>query len=153
MKYRIVVTLGPATAGPQQWRQLVTAGATGFRLNTSHLNLEQIDESLRRLADFLERLDRRPGGDPVPVVLDLQASKWRIGALETIGLAADQTVELVLEAGPAAVGRQQLPAIRIQGCDACRVTTAENLHELLIYGCNLFCCLSGICVRFHLFSL
>ena len=49
MKYEIIVTLGPASRTAAVWQELIKAGATQFRLNTSHLSPED-------LAGWLDRL-------------------------------------------------------------------------------------------------
>jgi pyruvate kinase len=113
MKYRIVATLGPATEDLESWRMLLEAGASAFRLNTSHLSLGELEIWLSRLEDFLSGIPEKEPPDSVSVVLDLQASKWRIGTAGASPaaprlLAAGATVELVLNEsasdGPAAGG-------------------------------------------------
>src|SRR5512138_1705711 len=87
MDYAIIPTLGPATESLEVLHALTAAGATAFRLNTSHLS-----------RDDLERwLDRLSGPSvPPPLVLDLQGSKWRLGQLPTFSLREGQRVDLVL---------------------------------------------------------
>jgi pyruvate kinase len=98
MDYQIVATLGPASQEEAVWLAMHSAGATAFRLNTSHLSLAQVTEWLRRLAIFLEAQHAS-----MPVVLDLQGSKWRVGRFEAFELAAGQRLRLFLgqEAGSA----------------------------------------------------
>jgi len=73
-QYQIIATLGPAVKS--RVPALIEAGATGFRLNCSHLTMEQ-------LSRWLIELERafRARGDAMPVWLDLQGSKMRIGRL------------------------------------------------------------------------
>ncbi len=69
-----ILTLGPATSSPDMMAALLgVAGA--FRLNASHL----VPESLAR---WLEALDRvfHSAGHTVPVYVDLQGAKMRIGS-------------------------------------------------------------------------
>ena len=40
MDYQIIATLGPSSAAPAVWMEMLAAGVTAFRLNTSHLSLE-----------------------------------------------------------------------------------------------------------------
>ncbi|NBF40113.1 MAG: hypothetical protein GVY14_06820, partial [Spirochaetes bacterium] len=87
--YEIVATLGPATASPDSWRALVEAGATSFRLNTSHLDVDELSGWLERLAAFSTAM-----GAAVPVVLDLQGSKWRLGRVADRHLGAGEVVVL-----------------------------------------------------------
>lgn len=97
MPYDLVATLGPASRTPAIWRAMLDAGATAFRLNTSHLTLDQ-------LHDWLDRLAPLTG---TPLVLDLQGSKWRIGQIEPLTLATGQAVQLIL--GNSATRSDQLP--------------------------------------------
>jgi pyruvate kinase len=92
MDYAVIPTLGPATETDHAVRALREAGATGFRLNTSHLALDG-------LHTWLDRLARAFGSPlPVPVVLDLQGSKWRLGDFAPLVLAPGTRVRLVLAA-------------------------------------------------------
>ncbi|MCK7467129.1 MAG: pyruvate kinase [Desulfosudis oleivorans] len=54
MDYEIIATLGPESSSEPVWMDLLTAGASSFRLNTSHLSLEQIEHWLDRLLPFLK---------------------------------------------------------------------------------------------------
>jgi pyruvate kinase len=88
--YTIIATLGPGSHTESTWQAMVAAGATGFRLNTSHLTLPQLHAWLERLTGFFDRQE-----STVPLVLDLQGSKWRLGEFPACTLAVGQTVELV----------------------------------------------------------
>jgi len=105
MNYHIVATLGPSTGGERMWRSLVEGGATAFRLNTAHFRLETLQSWLERIARFLaesgsgssrspERGDSLPE-ESFPVILDLQASKWRIGTVKFARLETGAWVQLV----------------------------------------------------------
>jgi pyruvate kinase len=98
--YRITATLGPASRSEQTWDEMIGAGASAFRLNTSHLSLDELEQWLERLQRFL--LTR---GEQTGVVLDLQGSKWRTGRMDPVWLEAGQMVELhwTTEAGPEGV--------------------------------------------------
>jgi pyruvate kinase len=89
MNYRIVATLGPSSSTPEIWQKMLVNGVTGFRLNTSHLELDQILVWLEQLSGLITKED-----PPIPFVLDLQGSKWRIGQINRLNLAADQEIEL-----------------------------------------------------------
>lgn len=91
MRYAIVATLGPASSAEGDWRALLEVGATAFRLNTSHISLTELETWLERLRLFLAGLQPL-----VPLVLDLQGSKWRLGDLPAAEVHAGQVVELVL---------------------------------------------------------
>ena len=89
--YEIIATLGPSSADPSVWEKLLSAGATAFRLNSSHLTVDE-------LLGWLDRLERffQTRGGPVEVVIDLQGSKWRLGALEPRYLDMGEQVMLIL---------------------------------------------------------
>ncbi|MBN2553171.1 MAG: hypothetical protein JXB06_10400 [Spirochaetales bacterium] len=110
MNYQVVATLGPATDDEQLWRRLIEAGATAFRLNTSHIGLEDLERWLRRIARFLPGCSA--AGRGFPIVLDLQASKWRIGLVETAELEPGAAIELFLgtrQEGDRGTGALSLP--------------------------------------------
>ena len=88
MNYAIIATLGPVSQAEATWQAMLRAGASAFRLNTSHLSLDQ-------LAVWLERYQACFGASPVPLVLDLQGSKWRLGQFTTFELAAGQSIRLI----------------------------------------------------------
>jgi len=90
MNYQIVATLGPTSATEATWRRMLAAGVTGFRLNTSHLSLPQLEAWVERLGAFLATQD-----PPPPLVLDLQGSKWRLGHFSACDLSPGQSVALV----------------------------------------------------------
>jgi pyruvate kinase len=92
MDYEIVVTLGPSSNAESVWRDLLAAGATGFRLNTSHLSVPELRVWIDRLGTCLRPLDPRP-----PLVLDLQGSKWRVGQFPAREVVPGQCLALVCE--------------------------------------------------------
>lgn len=97
MPYDIIATLGPASRTARIWQAMLDAGATAFRLNTSHLTLDQLHNWLDRLTPFAD----------TPLVLDLQGSKWRLGEFASFTLMNGQTIQLVL--GHTATRSDQLP--------------------------------------------
>ncbi len=88
--YEIIATLGPASEAEAMWKSMLAAGATAFRLNTSHLELGQLWAWLERLEPFFSACQPRPA-----LALDLQGSKWRLGQFAPLELLAGQTLELV----------------------------------------------------------
>ena len=85
MPYDLIATLGPASHAPAIWQAMLHAGATAFRLNTSHLTLPQLDQWLADLSTV-----------NAPIVLDLQGSKWRLGEFTAFTLENGQTIQLTL---------------------------------------------------------
>ncbi len=102
MNYQIIPTLGPATSTADSWKALVHAGATVFRLNTSHLSPADLEGWLERLEPFLTSTG-------ITLVLDLQGSKWRLGHFAPFMLEAGQAVELALAAEAEQAGVLPVP--------------------------------------------
>jgi pyruvate kinase len=96
MDYQIVATLGPSSDTEQTWHAMLGAGATAFRLNTSHLPIPRLQEWIERLGVFLAGREPRP-----PLILDLQGSKWRLGQFPADDLKPGQRVTLVCAASAA----------------------------------------------------
>lgn len=76
-QYQVIATLGPAVK--HRVRELIHAGATGFRLNCSHLTLEALSRWLIELEQAFH-----DNGNALPVWLDVQGSKMRIGRLTRV---------------------------------------------------------------------
>ena len=104
MSYQIVATLGPSSHTGEIWQAMLAAGATGFRLNTSHLSLPELQGWVDRLRAVLSARDPRP-----PLVLDLQGSKWRLGQFPACELVAGQRVALALAASADRAGVLPVP--------------------------------------------
>jgi len=104
MDYEIIATLGPTSDVEQAWENMLVAGATGFRLNTSHLSLSQLESWVERLGAFLAAQD-----PPPPLVLDLQGSKWRLGQFPECVLTDGQRVTLVCAASADRPGTLPVP--------------------------------------------
>jgi pyruvate kinase len=74
---KIVATLGPATATPDQVHGLARAGMDGARLNFSHGTHAQHAEYARLVREAQEEVGR-----PIALIADLQGPKLRIGELD-----------------------------------------------------------------------
>jgi pyruvate kinase len=96
MEYEIIATLGPNSDRPEIWQNMINAGVTAFRLNTSHLSLTQLNLWLENIRAFYRtaRLEH-------PLVLDLQGSKWRLGKFDPFELLVDQEIRLIFAAASA----------------------------------------------------
>ena len=73
---KIVATLGPATNTKEMIRKLFKAGVTMFRLNSSHGDVEMHKQNLT----FIREIEKEENA-LIPVLLDLQGPKIRIGIL------------------------------------------------------------------------
>ena len=73
---KIIATLGPNTADPVLVASLVAAGRDVARLNASHGTAEQRAALIATL-----RAAAKAAGKPVPILLDLQGPRIRIGDL------------------------------------------------------------------------
>jgi pyruvate kinase len=104
LSYEIIVTLGPASSPEAAWQELLKAGATAFRLNTSHLTMPALIGWLQRLSTFKNRTHNQ-----FPIVLDLQGSKWRLGSFDSFFLKEGQTIELILAASTGTAGVLPVP--------------------------------------------
>jgi pyruvate kinase len=85
VKTKIVATVGPACAAPEQLRELVLAGVDLFRLNFAHGEhqwLAGVAEAIRRISDDL--------GRPIGVLGDLAGPKIRLGELPEGGIACPE---------------------------------------------------------------
>src|SRR5436190_16046582 len=74
---KIVATIGPASASPEQLAALANAGMDGARLNLSHGTHDGHRERAR-----LVRATEAEVGRPLALIADLQGPKLRIGELE-----------------------------------------------------------------------
>ena len=76
-KTKLVMTLGPALMQGDRLRESLRE-ADAVRLNASHGDLQTRLEALEKVRSLARELGRA-----IPVFLDLQGPKWRIGVLET----------------------------------------------------------------------
>ncbi len=89
-KTKIVATLGPATSTYEMISKLAQAGASTFRLNTSHGDIEQHKTTLQTVRKVSSDLDTF-----IPVLVDLQGPKIRVGNLdEPISIQEGQIIKL-----------------------------------------------------------
>ncbi len=86
---KIVATLGPATSTKEKIRELFHAGVTMFRLNSSHGDVEMHKTNLSYIRE-IEKEEKTL----IPVLLDLQGPKIRIGNLpESIEIKKGQILK------------------------------------------------------------
>lgn len=73
---KIVATLGPSSDTKEKIKALAEAGVTMFRLNSSHGDEAQHLRNLNYIREIEKELNH-----PIPVLLDLQGPKIRVGSL------------------------------------------------------------------------
>lgn len=89
---KIVATVGPAISNEEMLKKLIEAGVSMFRLNTSHGCEESHAKMIALIRKVSCELDKY-----VPILVDLQGPKIRVGTIEKpIEIKVGQ--ELVLEA-------------------------------------------------------
>lgn len=105
-KVKILATLGPATQGIDDIRQLVEAGVNIFRLNFSHG--EHPDHAMR--FEWIREVERQLNC-PLGILMDLQGPKLRVGrfAEGKVQLQRGQALRLDLDATPGDTQRVNLP--------------------------------------------
>lgn len=92
VKTKIVATLGPASSDKETIKELIEAGATMFRLNTSHGNEEMHAQNIKYIREVSKELKRY-----IPILIDLQGPKIRVGNIAA-PIEIKEGQELVLEA-------------------------------------------------------
>jgi len=103
---KILATIGPATAAPDNLRLLNDVGVDAFRLNFSHGSL---DDHLRSI-NALRQIEQ-DSGNPLAIVADMQGPKIRVGEFEggQIELRYGDTVTLEVSDKPGKDGLIRLP--------------------------------------------
>jgi pyruvate kinase len=93
-KTKILATLGPATQGVEEIRQLILAGIDGVRLNLSHGSYDFFEDIFNSIhTACLEE------NSPLAVLVDVQGPKIRIGELEqpSINLISGSSIEITID--------------------------------------------------------
>lgn len=89
---KILATLGPATNSPEKIKQLIEAGANGFRLNFSHGTYDERIDQIRWIREASQQTERT-----VAILQDLQGPKIRLGALKDNHFDVKAGDEIVLD--------------------------------------------------------
>ena len=96
---KVVITIGPALLEGGRLREALKT-ADAVRLNASHGELDARLEVLLQIRSLADELGRR-----IPVMLDLQGPKWRVGAIEApIDLAVGSVGAFYRAGDPAPTG-------------------------------------------------
>jgi pyruvate kinase len=126
---KIIATLGPGTADPRLVASLIAAGMDVARLNASHGTPEQ-----RAALIATVRAAAEAAGKPLPVLLDLQGPRIRVGDLaQPLHLTAGQEVVFAPE-GLARPGEipTTYPALADDVAPGARVLLDDGLLSLTV---------------------
>lgn len=89
-KTKIVVTLGPSSSDSETIEKLVNAGASMFRINTSHGSKEEHAQKIQIIKELNKKLQKN-----IAILIDLQGPKIRVGQLsEPIKIEKGQEIIL-----------------------------------------------------------
>ena len=102
-KTKIVVTLGPATSSYEMIKKLTLAGASMFRLNSSHGTIEGHLENIKNIRRVSDEL-----GLYIPFMIDLQGPKIRVGNIPA-PININSGDRIVLKAGEYEEGSDYIP--------------------------------------------
>ena len=105
---KIVATLGPATSSYEMILELVKAGATMFRLNTSHGNEEGHAQNIKYIREVSKKT-----GKFIPVLVDLQGPKIRVGNIP-VPREINVGEEIILEAS-SDINNQEIIPVDYEG--------------------------------------
>ncbi|MFA4955010.1 MAG: pyruvate kinase [Patescibacteria group bacterium] len=97
---KIVCTIGPASASPENIEALLKAGMNVARLNFSHGTHEEHAELIKRLRAAAEKLEV-----PLAILQDLQGPKIRVGELPKEGVQLEAGKRVTFTTGKADVPR------------------------------------------------
>ena len=89
---KILATLGPVTNSPEKIKELMQAGANGFRLNFSHGSYEERLDQIKWIREASAEMER-----PVAILQDLQGPKIRLGVLNDNNQPVKKGDEIVLD--------------------------------------------------------
>ena len=125
-KVKIIATLGPASATPEQIEKLFLAGADVFRINMSHTS----HELLRQYHGIIRKIEARIGR-PICILADLQGPKLRIGTFadKEVMLKAGDVFVLDSDTTPGDATRVYLPHPEIFAAIKIPVVQKPNLSS------------------------
>lgn len=93
---KIVATIGPASTSPEMLARLFEAGADMFRINMSYLNRDHLRERVGMIRDVEAHFRH-----PIPVLVDLQGPKLRVGTFMDDGAVLERGARFTLDADDA----------------------------------------------------
>lgn len=142
-KTKIVATLGPASSSYEMISKLINAGASMFRLNTSHGCFEQHLENIKNIRKVSQEHNTY-----IPILIDLQGPKIRVGNIsepvminegEIIKLKAGEAENGIIPVDYDGIAEDVNPGDKIlldDGKIGLEVTTVENgvVSAKVVYG-------------------
>lgn len=90
-KTKIVCTIGPATESPEMLKSLLQRGMDVARFNTTHGDITEHRERIRRLKEIRRSMD-----SPLTILLDLSGPKIRTGLFERSAVELKKGSEFLL---------------------------------------------------------
>lgn len=118
LKTKIVVTLGPSSSDAETIEKLVDAGASMFRINTSHGSKEEHAEKIKIIKELNQKLQKN-----IAILIDLQGPKIRVGQLaEPIKITKGQEIVLMHSDSQ----KEGIVPVDYKGI-ACDVTVGEKI--------------------------
>ncbi|MCD7878384.1 MAG: pyruvate kinase, partial [Candidatus Gastranaerophilales bacterium] len=90
-KTKIVATLGPSSGDYNTIKELITAGVSMFRINTSHGEKYEHEEKIKIIRQISDELNKN-----IPILIDLQGPKIRVGEIPS-PIEIKKGQELILE--------------------------------------------------------
>ncbi len=93
-KTKILATLGPSTDTKEKLEAIINAGADGFRLNFSHSNHTYFEHLFNLIHEICVEKSL-----PIPILIDLQGPKIRIGELiqPEIEINSGDVIEITIQ--------------------------------------------------------
>jgi pyruvate kinase len=120
---KILCTLGPASSSPKTIRSMIDAGMDAVRLNLSHGDHASHGELIG-----LVRRVARDRGRGIPIVLDLQGPRFRVGEIEHGHLELKHGTEVTVTSGRGKRGDIHVrPALSLRNVKAGQRVTIGDL--------------------------
>ncbi len=93
-KTKILATVGPAIDTTEKLEEIIDAGCDAFRLNFSHGNLQYFEHVFNLINEICVRKSL-----PIPILIDLQGPKIRIGELcqPSIEIKTNDLIEITVD--------------------------------------------------------
>ena len=90
-KTKIVCTMGPASQDPETLKRMALAGMDVVRINTGHLDIEEMYQYIDMIVGVSESLGKRIG-----IMLDLQGPRLRVGSIQGSSVKLEAGGEFII---------------------------------------------------------